>query len=199
MDSEQGSFRGLSSERLTEELIIHVVKRQFEDSEDQQPERRVMQRRSYPRPDHQASVWMNMVLKEALLTDPSIHEASKFRRRFRLPFPFYKKLVEECKRERWFGRLDSRDTVGRSSIPVELKLLTVLQILGRGKCFNDIEMEGTVQACCHMFCKNFAQGMYKTWISAPEEDLKEVAATYARLRFPVEVPDYPPEVCTYWD
>ncbi|CAM9550102.1 unnamed protein product, partial [Discosporangium mesarthrocarpum] len=64
-----------------------------------------MPRRSYPRPDYRASVWMYMVLKESLLADLSIHETSKFRRRFRLPFPFYKKLVEECKRERWFGRL----------------------------------------------------------------------------------------------
>ncbi|CAM9648073.1 unnamed protein product, partial [Discosporangium mesarthrocarpum] len=118
--------------------------------------------------------------------------ASKFRRRFRLPFPFYKELVEECKRKSWFGRLGSADAVGRASTPVELKasLLTVLQILGRGNCFNDIQMvtgihESTVQACFHTFCKNFAKGMYKAWISAPEgEHLKDVTATYARLGFP---------------
>ncbi|CAM9917442.1 unnamed protein product, partial [Discosporangium mesarthrocarpum] len=92
MEAGQGSFRGLSSERLIEELIIHVAKHQLEDSEDQQPGHRVMPRRSYPRPDYRASEWMNMVLKEALLTDPSTHEASKFRRRFRLPFSLYKKL-----------------------------------------------------------------------------------------------------------
>ncbi|CAM9797307.1 unnamed protein product, partial [Discosporangium mesarthrocarpum] len=99
IDAGQGSFRGLLIERLIEELIIHVVKRQLEDSEDQQPQRRVMPRRSYPRPGYRASVWMNMVLKDSLLADPSTHEASKVRRRFRLPYPFYKKLVEECKRE----------------------------------------------------------------------------------------------------
>ncbi|CAM9351024.1 unnamed protein product [Discosporangium mesarthrocarpum] len=149
-----------------------------------------MPRRSYPRPDYRASEWMNMALKKALLTDPSTHEASKRRRRFRLPFPFYKKLVEECKQERWFGRLDSRDAIGRSSIPVELKLLTALQTLGRGKCLDDIEMvcgihQSTVQGCFHTFRKNFAKGMYKTWISAPEdENLKEITATYARLWLP---------------
>ncbi|CAM9609651.1 unnamed protein product, partial [Discosporangium mesarthrocarpum] len=113
-----------------------------------------------------------------------------FRRRFRLPFPFYKKLVEECKRERWFGRLGSADTVGHASIPVELKYLTVLKILCRGYCLDNIEMvsgihEGTVQACFHTFSKNFAKRVYKTWISAPEgEDLKDFTATYARLGFP---------------
>ncbi|CAM9874872.1 unnamed protein product [Discosporangium mesarthrocarpum] len=80
-----------------------------------------MPRRSYPRPDYRASVWMNMVLKESLLADPSTHEASNFRRCFRLPSHFYKKLVEECKREHWFGRLGSADAVGSASIPVELK------------------------------------------------------------------------------
>ncbi|CAN0001666.1 unnamed protein product [Discosporangium mesarthrocarpum] len=45
--------------------------------------------------------------------------------------------------------------------------------------------ESTVQACFHTFCKNFAKGMYKTRISAPEgEDLNGVTATYARLRLP---------------
>ncbi|CAN0439441.1 unnamed protein product [Discosporangium mesarthrocarpum] len=58
-----------------------------------------MPRRSHPRPDYTSSVWMNMV-KESLLVDPSTNEASKFRRHFRIPFPFHKKLVEECKRER---------------------------------------------------------------------------------------------------
>ncbi|CAM9535296.1 unnamed protein product [Discosporangium mesarthrocarpum] len=96
MDAGQGSFRGRSSERLIEELIMHVVKRQLEDSQDQQAERRVMPRRSYLRPDYRTSVWMNMVLKESLLAHPSTREASNFRGCFRLPFPFYKKLVEEC-------------------------------------------------------------------------------------------------------
>ncbi|CAM9628009.1 unnamed protein product [Discosporangium mesarthrocarpum] len=81
-----------------------------------------MPRRSYPRPDYRASVWMSMVLKESLLADPSTNEASKFRKSFRLSFPFYKKLVEECERECWFDRLGSADAVGRASIPVEVKV-----------------------------------------------------------------------------
>ncbi|CAM9952497.1 unnamed protein product, partial [Discosporangium mesarthrocarpum] len=69
-------------------------------------------------------------------------------------------------------------------------VLAVLQILGRRNCFDDIGMvsgihESTVQAFFHTFCKNFAKEVYKTWISAPEDqDLKEVTATYARLGFP---------------
>ncbi|CAN0357775.1 unnamed protein product, partial [Discosporangium mesarthrocarpum] len=69
-------------------------------------------------------------------------------------------------------------------------VLAILQILGRGNCFNDIELvsgihESTVQACFHTFCKNFAKGVYKTSISAPKgNNLKEVTATYARLGFP---------------
>ncbi|CAM9155764.1 unnamed protein product [Discosporangium mesarthrocarpum] len=71
-----------------------------------------------------------------------------------------------------------------------LQLLSVLQILGTGNCFDDTGMvssihESKVQACFHTFSKNFAKGMYKTWISAPEgEYLKEITATYARLGFP---------------
>ncbi|CAM9694223.1 unnamed protein product [Discosporangium mesarthrocarpum] len=63
----------------------------------------------------------------------------------------------------------------------------------RGDCLDNMEMvsgihESTVQACFHTFCKNFAKGVYKTWISAPEgEDLQEVTPTYARLGFPCAV------------
>ncbi|CAM9418251.1 unnamed protein product, partial [Discosporangium mesarthrocarpum] len=65
-----------------------------------------------------------------------------------------------------------------------------MPILGRGNCFDDIEMisgihKSTFQASFHALCRNFAKGMYKAWISAPEgEDLKEITATYARLGFP---------------
>ncbi|CAN0014337.1 unnamed protein product [Discosporangium mesarthrocarpum] len=110
-----------------------------------------------------------MILKDSLLAGPSTHEASKFRRRLRWPFPFYKKLVEECKRERWFGRLGSGDAG---------------ELLGKYRDVSGIH-ESTVQACFHTLCKNFAKGVCKTWISAPEgEDLKEVTATYAGLGFP---------------
>ncbi|CAN0301935.1 unnamed protein product [Discosporangium mesarthrocarpum] len=65
---------------------------------------------------------MKMLYCEVCLMDPSIREAKKFRREFRLPFPFYTKLVEDSKRKHWFGRAGCTDAVGRQAIPFELKL-----------------------------------------------------------------------------
>ncbi|CAM9373054.1 unnamed protein product, partial [Discosporangium mesarthrocarpum] len=117
------------------------------------------------------------------------HEASKFGRRFRLPFPFYKNLVEECKRERWHGRFDSGDAVSLDSIPAEVSHVAVLQILGRGtdsttQSWSLVYTRARFRLAFTRSARIFAKGVYKTWISAPErEDLKEFTATYARLGF----------------
>ncbi|CAM9863685.1 unnamed protein product, partial [Discosporangium mesarthrocarpum] len=69
-------------------------------------------------------------------------------------------------------------------------ILTVLQILGRRSCFNDIDIasciaETAIQALFHTFCKNVAKDMCETWIFAPVgDDLKKVADTLGKLGFP---------------
>ncbi|CAN0255754.1 unnamed protein product [Discosporangium mesarthrocarpum] len=121
--------------------------------------------RSYSPPDYRASIWVNMVLKESLLADPSTHEASNFKRRFRLPFPIYKKLVKKCKRERWFGRATRSAAPGYpwSSRWASFSAFGCPANPWQGNCFDDTEMvsdihESKVQACFHTFCTYLQRG-----------------------------------------
>ena len=47
--------------------------------------------------------------------------AKRFRGDFRVPYPFFKKLVELVKERDWFPTA-ATDAVGRPCIPVELKV-----------------------------------------------------------------------------
>ena len=63
-------------------------------------------------------------------------KAKSFRRKFRVPFLIFEFLVEECKHHEVFSQQ-------RQRIPVEIKVLIGLCILGRGNCADDIaEMTG---------------------------------------------------------
>ncbi|CAM9541507.1 unnamed protein product, partial [Choristocarpus tenellus] len=70
------------------------------------------------------------------------------------------------------------------------QVLSVLQILARGNCFDDIKQlygisESTAQNTFHRFCECFARDMYSKWIYLPEgEDLGEVMRTYGAVGFP---------------
>ncbi|CAN0407478.1 unnamed protein product, partial [Discosporangium mesarthrocarpum] len=59
-----------------------------------------------------------------------------FRRRFRVPFPFFVPLVEEVRQQGWLGS-GRADTAGRPGIPLEATVLLVLHILGRGNALDD--------------------------------------------------------------
>ena len=80
-----------------------------------------------------------------LISDPntrvaSTHKGKLFRRRFRVPFPLFEEvLLEICHEHKIFGH-------GRNSrIPISIKLMTGLRILGRGSCSDDLsELVDTV-------------------------------------------------------
>ncbi|CAN0394696.1 unnamed protein product [Discosporangium mesarthrocarpum] len=101
-------------------IITMAVAVAYDEGQDE--EREPKRRRSYPRSDYRGSAWMKMLECDARLMDSSTREAENFRRQFRFPFPFYTKLVEECKWKRWFGRAGCIGAVGRQAIPVKQKL-----------------------------------------------------------------------------
>ena len=57
-----------------------------------------------------------------------------FRRRLRVPFPVFKKIVSECKRLNLFNI----NSESRVRVPTVFKVLISPRILGRGNCFDDI-------------------------------------------------------------
>jgi hypothetical protein len=101
------------------------------------------------------------MINNPMVVDPNSKIGKQFRRRFRIPFPVFQFLCLVAKEKKLFGVGES-DASGRSSVPIELKLLGALRILGRGWCFGDVaEATGMSEetACTSFlkFCTNFVQ------------------------------------------
>ena len=77
-------------------------------------------RRVFPRKDYNNSEWA-VLLKCEDLGDPATKAAKSFRRRFRIPYPFFLELVELVKRKKLFSTTE-KDAVGRQCVPTELKV-----------------------------------------------------------------------------
>ncbi|CAM9629798.1 unnamed protein product [Discosporangium mesarthrocarpum] len=162
-----------------------------EEEVEEEEEERLKQERfrtPYSRTEYKASAWGMMLGKEEALMDKTSREALKLRRRFRVPFPFSHALVKEVESQGWLGS-EMTDSSGRPGIPVQLKVLAVLQILGRGNCFDDIEQlsgmsESRTQRTFYHFCECFARDMYAKWTYVPEgNDLEEVMPIYEAVGF----------------
>lgn len=107
-----------------------------------------------------------------------------FRRRFRIPYPVFKDLVAICRERRIFEERSN------SMIPVEIKVLVSLRILGRGSVADDIVEytglgETTVYHIFKTFIVNFTERCYESFVHFPTgDDLRESMEVYAKLGFP---------------
>jgi hypothetical protein len=143
--------------------------------------------KTIPRRDYRASVWWQ-ALQDPNTKDPQTKAGKKFRLRFRVPFPLFQELVALAKV--WFPQADT-DIVGRPSVPIELKVLCWLRVLGRGSCFDDCEEctgadEETLRTFFHKFSSRFAKEKFREYVKPPTE-LSEIHAAesiYSRLGLP---------------
>lgn len=106
--------------------------------------------------------------------DPSTREGMDFRKRFRVPLPVFCKLVVVSEESNLF-HCASTDRWGRKGVPIELKILGVLRILGRGWCIDDVcESSGiseeTMRSFFHTFNKLFTQNCYSEYVQIPTGD-----------------------------
>lgn len=102
---------------------------QWQEEEDEssddgpKPKRR---RTVVKRSDYRSLPWARMLEKVDLLSDPSTREAKQFRRRFRVPYPFFLDLVQDVKAGNWAGFTTDEFELGgrgtRRCIPVEIKV-----------------------------------------------------------------------------
>lgn len=80
------------------------------------------------------------------------------------------------------------DCCGRAGVPLELKLLGVLRLLGRGTCFDGIE-ELTMGSAevhrvfFHEVNKRFVERYYEEYVYAPRttEEIRKTMAIYERM------------------
>jgi hypothetical protein len=129
-----------------------------------------------PRPETSENNWLRMIReKAAALDDASTFEAKDFRRNFRLPFPVFKQLLAAAREQTWL-KCNDHDAAGRSCVPLELKLLGLLYLLGSGAPVRTVAQlmsmsEATLQRSLHAFCSDFAADRYDEWIR-PSDDLE---------------------------
>ena len=96
----------------------------------------------------------------------------KFRRRFRLPYDQYKKLLDRMLLSGVFDRWNKTDCVGNPSSPLQLLLLGALRYLGRGWTFDDLEEstainEETHRQFFHVFIQYEATALFDAYVVMP--------------------------------
>ena len=113
--------------------------------------------------DYSKTKW-GLLIRNPLVKFPDNRHGKLFRRRFRLPFQLFEILVKICAEKNIFEVKD----LSRVKIPIEIKLLCCLRVLGRDDCFDAIEeMSDVPEKTVWWFFKTFL-------INFPKELLHEV-------------------------
>jgi hypothetical protein len=111
-------------------------------------------RNTSQRGDYSGSDWGQMLLNDhnEMTTDPMCPKANTFRRRFGVPYPvFFRIIVPICKAKKVFF-----NTNGKFAIPVEIKVLIALRILGRDACADDcVEFSNVAEKSCNSISHQF--------------------------------------------
>ena len=146
-------------------------------------------RRVEDQPNYAASDWGRM-LKNDRIKDPLDRKGGKlFRRRFRVPYPIFIRLVQITRDSDWFS--EKKNCAGRQAAPLELKILSVLRVLGRGYCFDGVEELTLISAevlrqFFHRFCFLFAKEKFADYCSHPtsEDEITTAMEVYTKLGLP---------------
>ena len=113
------------------------------------------------------------LLSNPLLLIPESYFARQFQRRFRLPYPLFLELVDDAKEFNIFEMNNPYST--RLKIPIELKCMIALRMLGRDLCCDDVfELSYVPLSSCNkfyrQFIKGFANKVYSKYVYVPEGD-----------------------------
>jgi hypothetical protein len=124
-------------------------------------------------------------LRNDKIQDPLSPIGKRFRRRFRLPYPLFLSLWSFCEENNIFGE----QLKYRVAIPVEIKLLCCLRLLGRGECLDTIvECSGVRQTHLNRIFKTFLRNFRKykhLFIPEPSEaEILDNMLLYNQLGLP---------------
>jgi len=164
-----------------ENLIWRFIEDQFDATDKNRS------RNSYARMRFSDTTWGKMIMDETI-ENPRSRTAKKFRRRFRLPYPLFKKLVEIVDDKNIFHMKYV------SKIPTAARVLACLRILGRDTCGDDVEelsniRESTAISIFHQFIEGMVKEVYPSFVKTPLQPgngayLREVLTVYANLGLP---------------
>jgi Plant transposon protein len=143
-------------------------------------------RHEFHKVDYTKTKW-GLLIGNPLVRFPGNRYGKQFRRRFRLPFQLFEILVNICSDKNVFNVKD----LTRVRIPIAIKLLCCLRVLGRDECFDSIEdmsdvPEKTVWWFFKLFITNFPKALMNDVVRPPKEgvELQKVMNVYTRMGFP---------------
>lgn len=129
------------------------------------------------------------MLADPRIKDPTTPQGKKLRCRFRVPFPVFTRLLEMAQVLGF--AMQPVDCCGQKGLPLELKVLGVLRVLGRATCFDGIEelSLGSAEAhrsFFHEFNRRFVQKYFDDYVYTPRnaEETRKTMAIYKRLGIP---------------
>ena len=148
-----------------------------------------VQRRVEKRLIYSQSTW-GMMLNNPRFKDPNDRKGGQlFRRRFRVPFPVFTEILRLTRANGWFS--EGRDAIGTLASPLDLKILSVLRVLGRGYCFDGVEelcfiSAEVLRTFFHKFCALFSAKYFSIYCAPPssEDEIKHTTGVYARMGLP---------------
>lgn len=166
-----------------------LLKRRSVLLEEVKKKRKFSPRKVEGRPQYETSTW-GRLLTNPRFQDPTDRKGGQqFRRRFRVPYPVFLEIVKMTRDSEWFS--EGLDAVGIKAAPLELKVLAVLRVLGRGYCFDGVEELCFISAevlriFFHKFCDLFSQKYFSVYCAPPktEEEIASVTGIYDRLGLP---------------
>jgi hypothetical protein len=125
------------------------------------------------------------MLDDPMLQDPTSPVAKKFRQRFRVPYPIFVDLL--AKAVNLGFELCPVNHAGTEGVPLEVKLLGFLRILGRGTCFDGISELSNASIEVHRsFFHDFTRKFVDRYVSIPSspEQIRKVMSIYDRMGIP---------------
>jgi hypothetical protein len=131
------------------------------------------------------------------IADENSADGRYFRRRFRLPYALFESLIQVMLADNWFpyeyeangrGKLDSCGIRGCS---LQVKFLSVLRVLGRGVCFDELYdgsgcSESTLSRFFHQFLIIFNNRLFPCTVKAPatQNEVSKLETIYKYLGLP---------------
>jgi hypothetical protein len=178
-------------ERSEKKLVQRLARARMCDAVESDTilDKEIRKRKTSPRPDYWNSVWGSMLRSDNVRDAGDRKGGKRFRRRFRVPFPIFEKIVAMVRSQNWFA--ECTDCTGRSGAPLELKILNVLRVVGRGTCFDGIEelnliSEETNRTFFHNFCELFSKTYFHEYCRPPQtqEEIASTMGVYEQMGLP---------------
>lgn len=154
-----------------------------------QPRRKYM-REPYDSSKARSSQWYKDYVLSTKCENPESRKGKKFRRRFRMPYNEFKKLIDIIREENWFPMVEKVNCIGQLGNPLELLVLGALRYLGRGWTFDDLEeatgiCEESHRLFFHSFVAAVGKHLYPKWVKIPEtaEEISDCMAEFNEAGF----------------